>query len=94
MNVMEKLTMHTVELYELAVHVAESLGYDVRQEPLGGARGGACELAGRKCVFVDLTLSPREQLDQVAQALAQDPRAYGPRIPEPVRELIGVRKAA
>ena len=94
MNVMEKLTMHTVELYELAVHVAESLGYDVRQEHLGGAQGGACELAGRKCVFVDLTLAPVEQLDQVAQALAQDPGAYGSSIPAPIRELIGMRKAA
>ncbi len=86
--------MHTVELYELAVHVAESLGYDVRQEHLGGARGGACELAGRKCVFVDLALSPVEQLDLVVQALAQDPGSQGPNIPDPVRKLIGMRKAA
>jgi len=86
--------MHSVELYELAIRVAESLGYNVRHENLGGVGGGACEVAGRKCIFVDLTLSPHDQLDQVAEALGQDPAIYVVDIPTEIRELVGIGRAA
>ena len=45
--------MHTVELMEQAVVVAKALGYGVRQEWLGGCGGGACEVGGRKWIFLD-----------------------------------------
>ena len=86
--------MHSVERYELAVGVAESLGYVVRQENLGGAGGGACEVAGRKCIFVDLSLSPVEQLCQVAEALRDDPAVHVADVPKELRELVGIRNAA
>ena len=68
--------MHTVELMERAVAAAESLGYGVRQEYLGGVGGGACEIAGRKWIFLDLALSAQEQFGQVIEALQGDPGLF------------------
>jgi hypothetical protein len=67
--------MHTVEMLERMKELAENAGYTVRHEWLGGVGGGACEFAGRKWLFVDLSLSVIEQLDQVAAALKDDPAA-------------------
>ena len=49
--------MHTVELLEQACAIAEQLGYQTRQEWLGGTGGGTCEFGGRKWIFIDLALS-------------------------------------
>lgn len=65
--------MHTVEMLEQLEAVAEEAGYTVRHEWLGGAGGGACEFAGRKWIFLDLSLSVVEQLDQLAGALRHEP---------------------
>lgn len=87
--------MHTVELYERAKQFAKTLAYDVREENLGGVGGGACEVAGRKCLFVDVTLSAGEQLDQVLHALGRDPRIHVAPVPEELRsELFPQRRAA
>jgi hypothetical protein len=86
--------MHTVELYELAVGLAESMGYQVRQENLGGAGGGACEVAGRKYIFVDLTLSIYEQLRQVLDALRHDAAIHLANVPPALREYLGLLAAA
>ena len=59
--------MHTVEMIEQLVGVAEQLGYEVRHEYLGGTGGGACEFSGRKWIFVDLALNSVEQLDQLTE---------------------------
>jgi len=72
---MGEAAMHAVEKLERAKELAENAGYTVRHEWLGGAGGGACEFAGRKWIFVDLSLSVIEQLDQVAGALKGDPAA-------------------
>src|SRR5207302_122015 len=61
--------MHTIEKLERLKDVAERAGYTIRQEWLGGVAGGACQFAGRKWIFIDLSLSVIEQLDQVAAAL-------------------------
>lgn len=68
--------MRTVELLEQAVSTAQDLGYLIRHEWLGGSSGGACEFGGRKWLFVDLALSPDEQLEQVCQVLRMDPGIY------------------
>jgi hypothetical protein len=60
--------MHTVELIEEAIQLARSLGFNIRQEWLGGA-GGGCEIKGQRWIFVDLSLAPLEQLDQVLSAI-------------------------
>ena len=86
--------MHTVEMLERLKELAENAGYTVRQEWLGGAGGGACEFAGRKWIFVDLSLSVVEQLDQVAGALRDDPALSCVPAPLPVQRYLGLRRAA
>jgi hypothetical protein len=86
--------MHTVELLEHALSIAETLGYRVRQEWLGGAGGGACEFAGRRWIFVDLSLNATEQLDQVRGALMADPAVYTLDLSPAMRKLLDIRRAA
>jgi hypothetical protein len=86
--------MHTVELLEQALAVAEQLGYHVRHEWLGGSGGGACEFAGKKWLFVDLARNPVEQLDQVAAALLADPAIYTVDLSPALRKLLGIRRTA
>ncbi|MCR4415314.1 MAG: hypothetical protein NUV77_23120 [Thermoguttaceae bacterium] len=64
--------MHTVELLDEAIRLAQGLGYRLRQESLGGV-GGACEIRGQKWLFLDLDAGPQEQLDCVLAALAREP---------------------
>lgn len=61
--------MHTVELLQEAVDAARCLGYEVRQDWLGGDGGGHCLLRGRKWLLLDIAQSADEQLDVVADAL-------------------------
>lgn len=79
--------MHTVDLLEQAVRAAQQAGYHIRHEWLGGNGGGACEIKGRKSLFIDLAQSPEEQLESVLQALRQQPAA-------PLPEAGPVRKTA
>ncbi len=86
--------MHTVELLDEALALAQRLGYAVRHEWLGGSEGGACEFAGRKWLFVDLALHAAEQLDQVVEALLADPGLKQLDLTPAMRRLLGVRTAA
>jgi len=86
--------MHTVEMLERLKELAEDAGFTVRHEWLGGAGGGACQFAGRKWIFVDLSLSVVEQLDQVAGALKDDPVVSSVRTAAPVASYLGLRRAA
>jgi hypothetical protein len=86
--------MHTVELLEDALAVAERLGYRTRQEWLGGTGGGACQFAGQRWIFVDLALTAVEQLEQVAEALRNDPAIYLTELSGPLRSVLGIRKSA
>jgi hypothetical protein len=61
--------MHTVELLHEAVETARRLGYEVRQDWIGGDGGGHCIVRGRKWLLLDLAQSADEQLDVVADAL-------------------------
>lgn len=89
---MHRPEMHTVEMLERLKELAEEAGYTVRHEWLGGAGGGACHFAGRKWIFVDLSLSVVEQLDQVAGALKDDPAMPALSVAAPVQRLL--RRAA
>jgi hypothetical protein len=86
--------MHTVELLDQALSVAQRMGYGVRQEWLGGAGGGACEFAGRKWLFVDLSLNVIEQLEQVRKALLADPGIYMVDLSPALRQLLDLRRSA
>jgi hypothetical protein len=63
------LAVHTIELLEEAVRLAEQHGIKLRRSWLGGISGGACQIQGESWIFVDLSLSSREQLDQVISGL-------------------------
>ncbi len=86
--------MHTVELLDEACEVAGQLGYKTRQEWLGGNGGGACEFARQKWIFIDLALNAIEQLEQVADALRCDPGIHLVNLSPPLRQLLGLRRAA
>jgi hypothetical protein len=86
--------MHTVELLDQALSVAQRMGYGVRQEWLGGAGGGVCEFAGRKWLFVDLSLNVIEQLEQVRKALLADPGIYTVDLSPALRQLLDLRRSA
>jgi hypothetical protein len=86
--------MHTVELMEQAVAIATELGYGVRQEWLGGVGGGACEIAGRKWIFLDLSLTTSEQLDQLTLALQSDPSAQTMKMPAELQDRVTYRRSA
>ena len=90
--------MHTVELLDEALDLAASLGFAIRQEWLGGSGGGGCEIKGRKHLFLDLALSPLEQLEQVTQAIAAcqqaDELSDSPIISLELRRAIRPQKAA
>ena len=86
--------MHTVELLERLKDLADKAGYTIRHEWLGGSGGGKCEFAGRKWIFVDLSLSVVEQLDQVSAALKDDPAVIALRAPAPVQRQLDLRRAA
>lgn len=86
--------MHTVELFEQLIQTATRLGYQIRQEYLGGVGGGSCELAGKKSIFIDLALNSSEQLDQLVEALQEDPAVYTLSLSDEVARVVNDRKAA
>ena len=86
--------MHTIELLETAIGIAESLGYRIRHEWLGGTGGGACEFGGRKWIFVDLALNVGEQLEQVVAALRSEPAIHTVDVPRDLRRFLDLRHAA
>jgi hypothetical protein len=86
--------MHTVELLQEAVEAARQLGYEVRQDWLGGNGGGHCLVRGRKWLLLDLAQSADEQLDVLAEALRGDVgAARAVKSPE-LAERLNVRSAA
>ncbi len=86
--------MHTVELLDHALDLAGRLGYEIRQEWLGGNSGGGCELRGRKIFFLDLALTAEDQLEQALEALRHDPDAPALPMADPLRQLLTVRRSA
>ncbi len=86
--------MHTIEVLREAIALLERCGYSVRHEWLDGGGSGACQVRGKKWFFVDLALSPEEQLDRAVEALRSESEA--PRFPMPyaLRERLKVRKSA
>jgi hypothetical protein len=67
--IQETQGMHTVELLQEAVDTARRVGYDVRQDWLGGNGGGHCLVRGRRMILLDVAQTPDEQLNVVADAL-------------------------
>ena len=61
--------MHSIDLLEEVITLAEFYGFEVRREFLGESTGGACRIAGQWILFVDLSLPAAEQLSQVIAAV-------------------------
>ncbi len=86
--------MHTVELLQEAVAAARRLGYDVRQDWLGGNGGGHCLVRGRKWLLLDVAQSADEQLDVVAEALRGEIGAVNAVTSPELAERLDVRSVA
>jgi hypothetical protein len=86
--------MHTVDLLDEALALAERLGYRVRNEWLGGSGGGGCEICGRRWIFLDLALGPADQLEQVLATLRREPSVATLPMPQPLRDCLLLRKSA
>lgn len=86
--------MHTADLLDHALRAAEQLGYQIRQEWLGGSGGGDCEIKGQKWLFIDLSLSLPDQLHLVVEALRREPRTATLQLSAPLRRLMPPTKAA
>ena len=59
----------TVERLERAIAVARQRGFEVRFEALQGAVGGVCEFGSKRWIFIEITSSVQEQLDQLLASL-------------------------
>lgn len=65
----KEANMHSVDVLEEAIALAEYCGFEVRREFLGESTGGACRIGGQWILFVDLSLPAAEQLSQVIAAM-------------------------
>ena len=61
--------VHTVDLLEEAISVAERVGFTVRRQWLTEGVGGACRVGAQRILFVNLAASSAEQLAQVVEAI-------------------------
>ena len=86
--------MHTVELLQEALDTARGLGYDVRQDWLGGNGGGHCLVRGRRLLLLDVAQTPDEQLEVVADALRGEGQAGSLKISTKLAERLAVYAAA
>ena len=86
--------MHDLTLLEQALAAINRLGYEIREECVGGNGGGICELRGHKFFFLDPSLDRADQLDLVCDALRNDAGVYGLALPDRLREVVGIRRSA
>jgi hypothetical protein len=64
--------MDTVQLLAEVLDIARQLGFEIREELIGEGRSGVCRIRGRKCLFLDAQLGPRERLERVLDAIRGD----------------------
>ncbi|MBL8871693.1 MAG: hypothetical protein JNK90_18095 [Planctomycetaceae bacterium] len=64
--------MHSLDLLQIALETAKRNGFTIRREWLGGVAGGKCRIGSKKILFVDISLSVLEQLQQVTSSLATE----------------------
>ena len=81
--------MSSVELLEHALSLAKQLDIKIQHDWLDTVSSGYCEIKGQKWIFLDLSLSPAEQLSSVVEALASFPELAQREMPDELRQLIG-----
>jgi hypothetical protein len=86
--------MHTVDLLDAAIRFARGLGIQVREDWLDGASSGECEICGERWLFLDLSQSPQERLEVVAQCLLSQARLAESTWPQELRPLFQLPSAA
>jgi hypothetical protein len=91
---MEVGRVHSVELLEQALQAARQLGFRIREDVLDGCGGGACQIKGQRWLFLDPSLSTRERLELVLDALAAVPGPVENDLPPPLARVIHSRRAA
>jgi hypothetical protein len=72
---------------------ARRVGFEVRQDWLGGNGGGHCLVRGRRLLLLDVAQSPDEQLDIVADALRGEERVATLKISRNLADRIAGRAA-
>jgi hypothetical protein len=65
--------LNAVEQLEALIELAQRHGYRVRYDYFGGTGGGFCQVNGSKWLFIDLALSPHEQVEFLRQEFAAEP---------------------
>ena len=68
-------TMSIISQLDQSIEVARQQGYDVRFDWFGGTGGGVCQVNGKKVLFIDLAITPIEQLEVVRSSIENDPAA-------------------
>ena len=86
--------MRSVELLEQALHVIRTLGYQIREECVGGNGGGICVVRGQKSFFLDPSLDVSEQLDVACEALQSEPAIYQLNLSPELSRMLGIRRSA
>lgn len=54
------------------IKLAQDMGFEIRHEVLDGTGAGICEIKGKRCLFLDLSCSPSDQLDAIGRSLGKD----------------------
>ncbi len=81
--------MHTIDLLEEALKLATQEGITVRRQWLGETTGGACRIGNQRVLFVNLSLSAEEQLQQAIDGLRGAPLKTQPTdLSAPLRRLL------
>ncbi|MGB6043473.1 MAG: hypothetical protein WBF93_09990 [Pirellulales bacterium] len=86
--------MHEVTFLAEALSAIRRLGYEIREECVGGNGGGICVLHGQKFFFLDPSLDLADQLDLACDALRNDVGVYSLVMPDRLREALGIRRSA
>ena len=86
--------MHSVGLREQAIQVARRLGYDIRQDWLGGEGSGHCLVRGRKILLLDLAQSPEGQFSAIRDALHGEIQLANVTMTEQLADWLDVRSVA
>jgi hypothetical protein len=91
---MEAGRVHSVELLEQALAAARRLGIRIREDALEGCTGGPCQIKGERWLFVDPSLSTRERLELVLDALLALGEEIDRELSVPLARVIRGRRAA
>lgn len=51
------------------ITLAKDSGFEIRHELLDGIGSSICEVRGRKCLFLDVSCGPAEQLESIKATL-------------------------